>query len=116
MVELKWSPGHSKVEGNEKADEAAKEATKAEHNTRISQESQTFYKEYRNKKCSKDLKKTLKHSKATQFTKQYSKAYQPTDIFKEAKREPFSKAGQALMGHGYIGEYYARFNLPDTDP
>lgn len=40
----------------------------------------------------------------------------PTEVFKETSREVFSRVTQVLTGHGYIGSYYHRFNIPNTSP
>lgn len=40
----------------------------------------------------------------------------PYDIFKAAPCEQYGRATQVLTGHGYIGQYYHRFQLPDTTP
>ncbi|KAF9783733.1 hypothetical protein BJ322DRAFT_1007719 [Thelephora terrestris] len=46
----------------------------------------------------------------------YPSRNNPTEVFKETPREVFARATQVLTGHGYIGSYYYRFNIPDTSP
>ena len=114
-IEISWVPGHMGIEGNDRADEMAKEATDLEP----ALETTTLAKLHR------QLRERLK----TEWTREW--ASKPmTGRYAIADRIPPSTAGshafrtldrhtlgtvtQTRTGHGYFGEYYLTHNIQEV--
>ena len=112
QVHLCWSPGHSKVIGNEAADCKAKMAT----HCRGFRNSTIAFLKRRSKEAVKTRwsSKVLKPSPGTAFIQHYHPNPRPSGIFKDTLREIYGRVTQALSGHGYTGEYYARMRIPEA--
>lgn len=118
-ITMDWCPGHSKVHCNESADHLANDARAQRgllHHPTI-----TYFKTRSAKRISKRWRTDLdqKYQRSTgslDFTYTYPLSNTPSDLFKDTTRELFGRLTQTLTGHGYTGEFYAKFHIPDASP
>jgi len=118
-VSLLWSPGHMGIDGNEEADKLAKEACSLTPSRPFRVKTQAYMKSKSQRSLSKQWRKQVNRQKrtpGTAFLEHFPVKRTPYVVFKSTPREVYSRATQTLTGHGYTGEYYNRFNLPDTSP
>jgi len=119
-IHLRWAPGHTDVEGNERADYLAKEAAKEEPSTTtislafigtqiraIQQREQ--HQEYQTYKKKAAL--ANKQTYAATFLLKLSKTIQAP---RETKREITSAFYSLKLGHGYFNSYLKRFKKRDS--
>jgi len=116
-VTAKWSPGHSAVIGNEKADALAKQGTK--HRS-LMRESTYSHLKHRARMRAQLLwrKQWARNSpKEGGFASAdvVPPSIAPNAIFRSTPRELFGRAVQTLTGHGFTGKYYQRF-VPTESP
>ncbi|CAK5283362.1 unnamed protein product [Mycena citricolor] len=114
-VEIAWSPGHCNIEGNERADKLAKSGTKLAAPT-LTTRAFTL----------RQSKERIQHAWRWEWKRKlksghYAKAnrippsLKPTQHFTELSRqwELFGRVIQCRTGHGYLGKFYQRFNIPE---
>jgi hypothetical protein len=113
-VEVAWVPGHKGIPGNERADEEAKAACHIEPNTPRT----TISHYYRALKA--DIAEQWRIAWANQpQTGRYAAADRtPPSLkgsfaFRNLPRIMLGVVTQVRTGHGYFGEYYRRFNIPE---
>lgn len=108
-VDIAWSPGHKDIMGNERADTLAKAGAE-----RWSRDHQTIT-HSRRKAKEKVLADWTRKWKQTPPTGGFAAAnripptLKPDDIFTTTPREIFGRLIQCRTGHGFFGEYYAKF-------
>jgi ribonuclease HI len=110
-VEIAWSPGHCDIDGNERADELAKQGV--EKATEMGGTRSHALK----KSKEKILKAWMKEWRAAPKTGRYATAnrfppsLKPTAHFTalDGKRELFGRVTQCRIGHCFTGEYYSKF-------
>ena len=113
-------PGHSNVHGNERADRIANEARQFRNGIH-KHATITYLKTKNAKRVTKGWKKdyTAKYRKSTgslDFAYTFPLSATPSELFKDTTRELFGRLTQTLTGHGYTGEYYSRFHIPNATP
>jgi len=116
-IKASWSPGHSGVVGNKRADALAKQGTRLKlltHNSTYSHlrhharmRAQLLWR----KQWAKDVPKTGSFTLADVVPPSIT----PNAIFRSTPRELFGRAVQTLTGHGFTGEYYQCF-VPTESP
>ena len=113
-IEVSWVPGHMGIEGNDRADELAKEATEIEPTT----ETTTIAKLHR------QLRAKMKTEWAIEWArKPIAGRYAIADrippslagshAFRTLDRRILWIVTQARTGHGYFGEYYQTHNIQE---
>jgi ribonuclease HI len=117
-ISLQWSPGHSGVIGNEKADRAAKRGTSQPP---VAGCTYAHLKSRSKVKCQDEWREEWREKSAESASSGFAVADKrpptvvPNAVFKTTGRELFGRLTQASTGHGYLGEYYQRF-VPDETP
>ncbi|KAF8684071.1 Glycoside hydrolase [Rhizoctonia solani] len=119
-ITVKWLPGHSKITGNERADEAAKRSEELRP-TPIFNRTITWSRANATKRATSTWRKTWDEHVAARPD---SGTFIPSNpslklhpIFNHSKfpRNVQCRLVQFLTGHGFYGEYSARFH-PHVDP
>lgn len=114
-VEIAWSPGHTDIPGNERADKLAKQAVRIEvHKPHTRTHSLRMAKE----QLLDDWKKIwLQSSRYGGFApaNRFPPSLKPRKHFTQTGRELFTRLTQCRTGHAFVGEYYRRF-VPHKDP
>src|SRR2546423_5731959 len=117
QIRLHWAPGHTNVEGNELADEAAKQATKMA--CRVPKSSLPFLKRMINERRTSEWQEHLRGLKEkpntySQSVKDCSKPRKslPKILF---PRKTISAFYQLKIGHGYFRSYLKRFAGQESD-
>ena len=107
-LSISWSPGHTKIRGNEKADKLVKEAAKiqSQFNTTTTSASRRAH-EYMLTKWKwiwRNQPQNGRYGPANRIPP----SLQPTPHFKALRnqREIFGRLIQCRTGHGYFGDYY----------
>jgi hypothetical protein len=108
-IKIIWAPGHSKIEGNEKADVLAKEAVSL---SPIVSSTTSFRNQKADELCIAVWKRkhiNSKNSASRWITKE--KNLKSSKILKDidVKREVLSRYVQTITGHGHNANYYDRF-------
>lgn len=113
-VNLEWSPGHSDIPGNDRADALAKEGAELasrepgsrSNALRRAKEAvqRAWRKEWRN------TPKAGRYAIANRIEPKLKQTFQFAML--RNKREVFGRLVQCRTGHAYIGEYYRKF-VPD---
>jgi hypothetical protein len=118
-IHLGWSPGHAEVLGNEAADRMARHGANIpnilpNYPSPPSYPSIAHLKAETKRKTAERFSSSIKGSKGTAFTDYYKPNPTPSRIFRSTPRELYGRVTQVLSGHGYIGEYFARMNVPES--
>ncbi|KAG9224404.1 hypothetical protein CCMSSC00406_0009446 [Pleurotus cornucopiae] len=92
-ISINWSPGHAGIKGNERADSLAKSAT-----TLPSVISSSLTNRKRNQAALATARPPS--TRLRKFQREFN-----------GSRALYSRTMQAATGHGFIGEYYSRFNV-----
>ena len=116
-IRLHWVPEHSNVEGNEKADQAAKQATKlACHAPRSSL---SFLKRMVNERKSSEWQKHVENlrTRPTTYSQSVGGRLKPRRFLPKisAPRKTISAFHQLKIGHGYFKSYLKRFAKQESD-
>ena len=111
-VEVQWVPGHKGIAGNERADELAKEAVALEPPAFRS--TITWAREKARKRTIKTWQKewlARPHQNLSSIALRLPPSDKLHPIHKNflGNRESHARLIQAVTGHGFFGEYYARF-------
>lgn len=112
QIKLHWVPGHAGIMGNERADQLAKEAVSAgepllhstlswakERSKKVS--ASTWRREWATERRTGQAAVALRRPPRLSISPFFDKT--------ELTRDQTSRLIQAMTGHGFIGEYYARF-------
>jgi ribonuclease HI len=119
-ITIQWLPSHCGITGNERADELAREGTSPQLPAVFSSASLSYLKAKSKKDLIKDWTKEWRmgrQSASANFRPfDHPPSLRPSKSFKslQSKKEIFGRMTQLFTGHGYNGEYYARF-VPDND-
>ena len=119
VITMDWCPGHSRVQGNERADYLANDARTLRSISKYP--TCTFLKTKSAKRISKKWqvelnKKRRRSTGSLDFAFSYPLSATPSDLFKETTKELFGRLTQTLTGHGYTGEFYSKFQITDASP
>ena len=115
QISLEWSPGHSGVVGNERADSAAKAGIQRPS---ILYPTIAYLKERANASTNRRWRETVKSripSSGTEFLDHFPITRTPIPFFRSTDREIYGRVTQTLTGHGYTGEYYVK-RVPSESP
>jgi ribonuclease HI len=118
-ISLYWTPSHCGVDGNERADELAKKATQPNRTAVFDTPTIAFHKAHSKKLMAEQWETIWRESRDKLHlfrpAATHPPSLRPSPLFRALadKKEIFGRMTQALTGHGYIGEYYQRFNIDD---
>jgi ribonuclease HI len=118
-ISLHWTPSHCGIEGNERADELAKIATRPNRPIVFPAPSIAFHKAYSKhymaEEWNKEWKTTREKLHLFRPAATHPPSLRPSLMFRSLsnKKEVFGRMTQMMTGHGYIGEYYKRFHIDD---
>ena len=113
-IEVSWVPGHMGIEGNDRADELAKEATELEPTT----ETTTIVKLHRQLRAKMKTEWTIEWARKL-IAGRYAIAdpippsLAGSHAFRTLDRRILGIVTQGRTGHGYFGEYYQTHNIQE---
>ena len=113
-IEVSWVPGHMGIEGNDRADELAKEATELEPAT----ETTTIAKLHRQLRAKIKTEWTIEWARKPiagryAISDRIPPSLAGSHAFRTLDRRILGIVTQARTGHGYFGEYYQTQNIQE---
>jgi len=115
-----WTPGHRGVIGQSIVDKLAKKASKSRGPTLLDESTKSHVKQTLHEELIRRWRERCREKEipTTSGIYQASKVLHPNpipdQIMKQTPLELSGRLNQTLTGHGYHGEYYHRFNIPDN--
>ena len=113
-IEVSWVPGHMNIEGNDRADELAKEATELEPAT----ETTTIAKLHQQLRAKMKAEWTIEWARKPIAGRYAISDHIPPSLagshaFRTLDRHILGIVTQARTGHGYFSEYYQAHNIQE---
>ena len=113
-IEVSWVPGHMSIEGNDRADELAKEATELE----LATETTTIAKLHQQMRAKMKAEWTIEWARKPIAGRYAISDRTPPSLagshaFRTLDRRILGIVTQARTGHGHFGEYYQTHNIQD---
>ncbi|KAG8958498.1 hypothetical protein FRC05_008840, partial [Tulasnella sp. 425] len=112
--EIRWVPGHSRIEGNEQSDVLAKRGAFMQQRP-VNSLTYAFRraKEKAKEAWQSEWRRTPPRG-GYAFANRIPPSLDPTQHFKNLRREAYARLTQCRTGHAFVGEYYHRF-VPSED-
>jgi ribonuclease HI len=110
-VEIAWTPSHTGIEGNERADELAKAGTELASEAAWNRSRSNAIRMNKKRSEMEWQKQWADRSVFGRFAiaNQIPPSLKPTERLKKTKREVFGRLVQCRTGHAHLGEYYSKF-------
>ena len=113
-IEVSWVPGHMNIEGNDRADELAKEATKLE----LATETTTIAKLHRQLRAKMKAEWTIEWARKPivgRYTilDRIPPSLAGSHAFRTLDQHILGIVTQARTGHGYFSKYYQAHNIQE---
>lgn len=118
-LHISWIPGHSKINGNERADALAKEAASMPPTDNTTSTISYAYERHKSRSLlleewTSHWRSTLKANSLFSPADRLPPSLKPRKRFCEPKRAIYGRLIQCRTGHAFTGEYYSSFVPTET--